>query len=85
MKKLFLLLLVSGGVLSSFAQGPSANSSGNHKRKFAADSLLSRVVVDINLLGGALTNDYTIANTLGNYNNNISSNPLPNSISNSLK
>ncbi len=73
MKKLFLLLLVSGGVLSTYAQGPSSKPSDNHKRKFAADSLLSRVVVDINLLGGVLTNDYTIANTLGNYNNNIGS------------
>ncbi len=73
MKKLFFLLIASGGVLSAIAQMPSSKVMDGHKRKFAADSLLSRVVVDVNLLGGALTQDLTMANTLGNYNNSIAS------------
>ena len=44
-----------------------------HRHKFAADSLLSHVVADINLLGGALTQDLTAGPTLANYHNAIGS------------
>lgn len=73
MKKLFFLLVISGGALSTLAQAPSSKSTGGQKRKFAADSLLSRVVVDVNLVGGVLTQDLTMANTIGYYNNAITS------------
>ncbi len=66
MKKLFFLLLASGGVLSAMAQAPSSKST-SAKKKFAGDSLLSRVVVDVNLLGGVLTQDMTLGNALANY------------------
>jgi len=75
MKKLLFLLLASGGALSAFAQDPSPKSTDINRRHgyFAPDSLLSRWVVDINLLGGGLSENLTTANTLGNYNNSISS------------
>ncbi len=66
MKKLFFLLLASGGVLSAMAQAPSSKST-SAKKKFAGDSLLSRVVVDVNLLGGVLTQDMTAGSALANY------------------
>jgi len=73
MKKLFFLLIAFGGAWSAIAQGPSSQSTDGHKRKFAPDSVLSHWVVDINLLGGFLTQNITTANTLGNYNNSIAS------------
>lgn len=70
MKKLFFLLIASGGALSTIAQTPSM---GSYKDNYATDARLSRVVVDINLLGGALTQDLTTANTMDNYTKSISS------------
>lgn len=55
------------------AQAPSPKSTDTHKRKFAADSLLSHFVVDINLLGGAVTQDITAPNSISNYPQGISS------------
>jgi outer membrane protein OmpA-like peptidoglycan-associated protein len=72
MKRLFFLLIASCGTLSAFAQAPSSKSTDGHKRKFTPDSVLSHVVVDINLLGGFLTQDLTTGNTLSNYNNAVS-------------
>src|SRR5579872_947968 len=72
MKRLFFLLIASCGTLSLFAQGPSSQSTDGHKRKFTPDSVLSHVVVDINLLGGYLTQDLTSGNSLNNYNNAVS-------------
>ncbi len=69
MKKIIFLLLASGSVFSAVAQNPSPM---NTSKKFAADSLLSHWVVDINLLGGGVMQDLTTANTMGNYNNVIS-------------
>jgi outer membrane protein OmpA-like peptidoglycan-associated protein len=69
MKKLIFLLIASGGALSALAQAPSTENTS--KKKFAPDSLLSRWVVDINLLGGGVMQDLTVANTLNNYNNSI--------------
>ena len=73
MKKLFFFLIATGGTIAAMAQSPSATPSPAHKHKFAPDSLLSHWVVDVNLVGGALTQDITTANTFGNYNNAISS------------
>ncbi len=67
MKKLLFLLLASGGALSTFAQAPQVNTKGH--KKFAADSLLSRVVVDVNLKAGTLNQEFTSGNILGDYLN----------------
>lgn len=67
MKKLFFLLLASGAALMSSAQNMPANK--NSHKKFAADSLLSRVVVDVNLVAGGLNQEFTTGNILGDYLN----------------
>ena len=69
MKKIIFLLLASGSAFSAMAQDPSPM---NTSKKFAPDSLLSHWVVDINLLGGGVMQDLTMAKTIGNYNNAIS-------------
>ena len=72
MKKVFLLLIAASGALSAIAQTPGAEGyTNNGHRKFTRDSVLMRWVLDINLLGGALTQDMTTQNTLANYNNVI--------------
>jgi outer membrane protein OmpA-like peptidoglycan-associated protein len=71
MKKLFFLLVASGAALSAMAQSPSSQSMSGHKHKFAADSLLSHVVFDINLLGGGVSQELTAPSTIGNYRNAI--------------
>jgi outer membrane protein OmpA-like peptidoglycan-associated protein len=67
MKKLLFLLLASGGALSVCAQTPSVNTKGH--KKYAADSLLSRVVVDVNVVVGALDQEFTTTNSFVDYLN----------------
>ncbi len=112
MKKIFLLLIASGGFVSSFAQSSnnSSNVGGNiYGLKYTVDSLksnrdtiqtridsiqaslshikdsikrkswlrdgqMSHTVLDINGMGGMLTQDLTRANTAGNYLNGINTN-----------
>jgi len=76
MKRIFFFLLAANGALSAFAQDANhADSSKHHNRRwYKNDSLLSRWVVDINLLGGVLTQDLTLANTSPNYTNGIAGN-----------
>ena len=64
MKKLFLILAATGCSLSTMAQ---QMDSTRKAPKFHADSMLSHWVLDINLLGGGLSQTYTTANTAGNY------------------
>jgi outer membrane protein OmpA-like peptidoglycan-associated protein len=76
MKKLFFLLLASGATSSLMAQ--DLQNRELHCRKdgthcFAADSLLSHWVVDINGFVGGMSQNVTMANTLNNYANNIAS------------
>jgi outer membrane protein OmpA-like peptidoglycan-associated protein len=66
MKKLFFLLIAANGALSAFAQAPETKK--NH-----ADSVMSRWVVDVNLLGGGLMHDITAVNPALNYNNALNS------------
>jgi hypothetical protein len=81
MKRLFFLLIAAGGVLSASAQAPKttttnatpANTKEWHRYAYAPDGLLSRWVVDINLVGGVLTQDLTTTQTIGNYPNSIAS------------
>jgi len=74
MKKVFLLLIAASGALSAIAQAPAPEGyTNNGHRKYTKDSALMRWVVDVNLLGGALTQDLTTKSTLANYNNNIGS------------
>ncbi len=72
MKKVFLLLIAASGALSAIAQAPAAQGySSNGHRKYTKDSVLMRWVLDVNLLGGALSQNLTTKNTLADYNNNI--------------
>ena len=78
MKKIFFFLLAANGALSAFAQDNNTQAGNakphNNRRWYKNDSLMSRWVVDINLLGGALTQNMTVANTGGNYTNGIAGN-----------
>ena len=72
MKKIFFLLIASGA-LSATAQTrdtiinvPVAG--------YAADSVLSRWVIDVNVLGGALNQNLATANSAGNYLNGVNMN-----------
>jgi outer membrane protein OmpA-like peptidoglycan-associated protein len=73
MKKVFFLLIAAGSALSTFAQAP--NQADTVKRKsYTKDALLKRWVLDINLHGGALTQDITAAKTAANYSNGLNVN-----------
>src|ERR1043165_6635279 len=74
MKKIFFLLIAANGALSAIAQttDPATQSMYNGPAHYQADSLLSKWAIDINLLGGALNQNYTVVNTAGNYPNAIS-------------
>lgn len=77
MKKLFFFLLAVNGAAITYAQdnNANANNSGHHKRRwYKNDSLLSRWVVDINAIGGVLTQELNVANTSSNYTNGIAGN-----------
>jgi len=67
--------MASCGAIATFAQGaaPKMNTSDNARYRYAPDGLLSRWVIDVNLLGGVLTQDLTTASTIGNYPNAIGS------------
>jgi outer membrane protein OmpA-like peptidoglycan-associated protein len=60
MKKLLFLLIASGGAASAIAQ-QSAH------RPYTADSLMSRWVIDVNLLGGLASQEFTTASTAADY------------------
>jgi len=66
MKKVLLLLIPASVSAAALAQEPNRH---NH-----ADSLLSRWVVDLNLLGGLASQTFTTANTAGNYLNGLNIN-----------
>lgn len=68
MKKLLLLLMAANGVLSANAQ---TNDTAT-KKTYLSDAEMKRCVVDINLLGGVLSQKYTTANSIGNYTNALS-------------
>jgi outer membrane protein OmpA-like peptidoglycan-associated protein len=65
MKKIFLLIAAIY-TLPAFAQEP--------RTSYHADSLLSRWVIDVNLLGGLNYQTYLIANTTNNYPNFVNPN-----------
>ena len=69
-------MIAASSALSAIAQAPVADSVStmHHRRKFAADSLLGRWVLDVNLLGGAFTQNYTTKNTDANYLNGLNLN-----------
>jgi len=75
MKKLLFLLIATGGALSAIAQTTAYHrmDSAGTRHHYAQDALLSHWVVDINLLGGGVTQTYTTLNTLNNYYNAIGS------------
>src|ERR1700722_7300848 len=69
MKRIFFLLIAANGALSAIAQKPVDTSS--HKVWFKPDNMLSRWVLDVNVLGGLLSQNLTVANTAPNYTNNV--------------
>src|ERR1035437_253100 len=76
MKKLFLLLIAASGALSAIAQAPSTSDTLAKPMmpKYTTDDLLSRWFVDINLLGGVLTQDLKTVTTTDNYRNALNYN-----------
>jgi len=75
MKKLFFSLLASGVALSSFGQAPANDKMDSiwKPTHYATDALLSHWVIDINLLGGGVSQSFTAHDNIGNYPNAISS------------
>ncbi len=76
MKRLFFILLASNMAYSAIAQDPANNNKVDSiwkPKHFAQDALLSRWVVDVNLLGGGASQTYSSLNNIGNYYNGISS------------
>ena len=67
MKHIYALLLIAGGSLTAVAQAPKSN--------YIADSMLSRWVIDVNLLGGLSTQNFTTANSTVNYLNAVNASP----------
>jgi len=77
MKRILFLLIAANGALPAIAQTTDTKTSDapKHERRwFMKDSMMSRWVVDVNLLGGMLNQNYTVANTNGNYTNGINGN-----------
>ena len=66
MKKLLLLFIAAGGVLSGLAQTQNSD--------YRADSLLSRWIIDIDLLGGGVSQTFNTANTNASYPNTLNTN-----------
>ncbi len=72
MKRIFFLLIASGA-LSATAQTRDTMMQLPAVSSYA-DSLLPRWVIDINVLGGILTQNLTTANSTGNYLNGVNMN-----------
>ena len=64
--KRILLFIAGFAALSATAQ--------DQKHTYARDSSLSRWVIDVNFLGGGVTQTFTAANTAGNYLNSVNTN-----------
>ncbi len=67
MKQLYALMIATAGTLAAVAQTP--------KTKYNADSLLSRWVIDVNLLGGLSSQNFTTNKSSLNYLNAVNANP----------
>ena len=73
MKKIFFLLIAATGALSAIAQAPDAKTQADTlKRDFSADNVLTKWVLDVNLLGGMLTQNLTTA--VPGYTNAVNAN-----------
>ncbi|MFI5196045.1 MAG: thrombospondin type 3 repeat-containing protein [Chitinophagales bacterium] len=73
MKKIFFLLIAAGGALSAIAQAPDAKTQADTlKKDFSADNVLTKWVLDVNLLGGMLTQNLTTA--VPGYTNAVNTN-----------
>ena len=66
MKKLLFLFIATSGVTPAMAQGQSPN--------YLPDSLLSRWVIDVNLLGGFGNQNFNTQNSAANYPNGLNLN-----------
>ena len=76
MKRILFLLIAANGALSAIAQAPATSSAAQKPKHkwFMTDSMLSRWVIDVNLMGGILNQNLTVASTSGNYTNGINNN-----------
>src|SRR6185312_12187449 len=70
MKKIFFSLLAAAGALSANAQAPNAPEMPM-KKSYTHDSALLRWVLDVNVLGGVLTQDIATHNIQANFPNVI--------------
>ncbi|MCW3124046.1 MAG: hypothetical protein JWQ38_3538 [Flavipsychrobacter sp.] len=67
MKYLMITLLAAGSTISAVAQSPAV-------KKYTKDADLSRWVIDLNLLGGKASQDFTMAPSTNNYLNALNVN-----------
>ncbi len=76
MKRILFLLIAANGALSAIAQSTDTKAKADPPKHkwFMPDSMLSRWVIDVNLMGGMLTQNLTVASTTGNYTNGINNN-----------
>ena len=66
MKKLLCLFIAAGGILPTITHAQNIN--------YSPDSLLSRWVIDLNLLGGGVSQTFNTPNTSANYLNALNMN-----------
>ena len=86
MKKIFFLLIAASGALSAIAQAPDAkkqaDSTSTIQRDFSADNVLTKWVIDVNLLGGMLTQNLNTA--VPGYTNAVNTGISPLKFSNGM-
>ena len=74
-KQIVLSLAIAPVFFTATAQEPQKPvKAPKVKKLYAADSVLSRWCIDVNFLGGIMTQDFTTAASLGNYLNAVNSN-----------
>ncbi len=86
MKRILFLLIAANGAFSAIAQSTDtkAKAEPSKHKWFMTDSMLSRWVIDVNLTGGMLNKNLTVASTTGNYTNGINNNTGKLSFSNGI-
>lgn len=72
MKRILFLSILAATAISAGAQTSPAKPK--EKKAYTPDSLLSKWVIDINLMGGLMTQDLTTATAIGGYPNGVNIN-----------
>ncbi len=67
MKKLLFVLIAANGMLSATAQMKDST-----RKEYPNDALMGKWAIDLNVMGGVLTRNMTMGNSMGNYLNALS-------------